>query len=332
LIVEPDSANLFHWDYYLMAGGKKLMFLGASEEVHVWFDGKVSDMQCLNFIAALRRDFGRFGKEKGRFASSLEKWSIFPNQFQAVASRCADLYEEIDAALPKIRRKVLAEKATTQSLIGNAKRKSHSKLMSAITTAPTELSVLMPVLFESFVGLIVAVLIKPAARADEAAFQAFVRSPLNEKLQNLANRCNHFARPLEQNNPAFGRYWRVVNKRNDVIHGNVDPVRDALEIVYFHGKRPLFKTGGDRIRQHWLRLIERYQPQEVLDDYLALHTFILEILDHMTPGGRRTMAMIMDDTQPGWDNRRKIGGRLFPDHVATGVFEGLRYDWQLTPH
>lgn len=64
-----------------------------------------------------------------------------------------------------------------------------------------------------------------------------------------------------------------MNKRNDVVHGNVDPVRDALEIVYFDGKRPLFKTGGDRIRQFWIRLIDRDRPQEILDDYLALHTF-----------------------------------------------------------
>ena len=134
---------------------------------------------------------------------------------------------------------------------------------------------------------------------------------------------------MVQEDPVFGRYWTVVNRRNDIIHGNVDPVRDALEAVYFHGKRPLYKTGGDRIRQHWNRLIERYRPQEVVDDYLAMHVFILDILDHMTADGRRTIEMIMEDTQPGWDNRRKKPGRLFPDHVATTVFEGMGYDWEL---
>ena len=120
-----------------------------------------------------------------------------------------------------------------------------------------------------------------------------------------------------------------MNRRNDIIHGNVDPVRDALEVVYFHGKRPLYKVGGDRIRQHWKRLIGRYRPQQVVDDYLATHAFILDILDHMTPGARRVIEMVMEDTQPGWDNRRKITGRLFPDHVVTTVFEGMRYNWQL---
>lgn len=329
LLARDDSDNLFHWDFYLKAGGANLQFVGATEEVHVHFDFEVSDKDCRAFIAALRTDFARVGQEKGRFAGTLEKWNIFPNQFLAIASRCADLYEEITTALPRIERKFLAEKLTTQALTAEKRSKSHPTLMSAITTAPTELSVLMPVLFESFIGLIVAVMVKPDIRRDAEAFGTFVRSPLNQKLTGLAERCWGFARPLVQEDPVFGRYWTVVNRRNDIIHGNVDPVRDALEVVYFHGKRPIYKTGGDRIRQHWKRLIDRYRPQEVVDDYLATQVFILDILDHMTADGRRTIEMIMEDTQPGWDNRRKKPGRLFPNHVATTVFEGMRYDWQL---
>lgn len=73
----------------------------------------------------------------------------------------------------------------------------------------------------------------------------------------------------------------------------------------------------------------RYRQQDVVDDYLAMHAFIVDILDHMTPGERRVIEMVMEDTQPGWDKRRQIAGRLFPNHVATTVFEGMRYDWQL---
>jgi hypothetical protein len=328
-LAKDDSDNLFHWDYNLRAGKKELIFIGASEEVHVWFDDDISDADCLRFIENLKADFGRVSAEKGRFARTLERWTIFPNQYLAIANRCGELYETIESALPKIDKQILADRDTTQKLMSAKQQKSHSKLMSAITTAPTELSVLTPVMFESFIGLIVAGLIKPEFKQDQVAFTAFVRSPLNDKLIQLANHCKGFARPLAQNNPAFGRYWSVVNKRNDILHGNVDPVRNALEVVYFHGKRPLFKSGGDRFRQHWLRLLDQYKPREVIDDYIAAHEFIIEILNHLTPAFRRTIGMVMEDTQPGWDNRRKILGRLFPGHLATTVFEGLRYDWQL---
>lgn len=328
-LAKDDSDNLFHWDYNLKAGEKNLLFVGASEEVQVWFDGKFSDVDCRQFIQNLRADFGRIGHEKGRFASTLEKWNIFPNQYLAIATRCADLYEAIAKALPAVDKKILSDNLTTQNLISERRRKSHSKLMSAITTAPTELSVLTPVLFESFIGLLVAGFIRPEVKRDPEAFSAFVRTPLNQKLIGLADVCRGFDRPIAQNNPAFGRYWSVVNKRNDVLHGNVDPVRDALEVVYFHGKRPLYKSGGDRIRQHWIRLLGQYRPREILEDYIATHAFIIEILNHLTPAYRRSLLLVMEDTQPGWDNKRKIFGRLFPDAVATVLFDDLRYDWQL---
>lgn len=203
--------------------------------------------------------------------------------------------------------------------------------MPSITLKATELSVLMPVMFESFVGLLVAGFIKPEVKRNHVAFTAFVRGSLKNKLTDMANQCNGFERPIEQTNPVFGRFWSVVNKRNDILHGNVDPVRDSLEVIYFHGKRPLYKTGGNRIRQFWLGLLAQYKPQEIMDDYLATHEFILEILEHLTPAHRRSVWMVMEDTQPGWDNKRKIFGRLFPSHIVTTSFPGLRYDSELTP-
>lgn len=330
-LARDDSDNLFHWDYYLKAGDATLQFVGATEEVHVWFEGRFSDADCRTFIANMRADFGRVAEEKGRFASSLEKWNIFPNQYLAIANRCAELYDTICDALPKVEKKIVADNLATQNLAREKNNKSHAKLMTAITTAPTELSVLIPVMFESFIGLLVAGFIRPEIKRNQAAFTAFVRLPLNQKLERLADNCRGFARPIEQNNPVFGRYWSVVNRRNDLIHGNVDPVRDALEVVYFHGKRPLYKSGGDRIRQLWLRLIDQYNPWGVVDDYLAMHAFIIEILDHLTPANRNSLGYIMGDSQPGWDNKRKIYGILFPEVVATSVFGELRYDWQLQP-
>ncbi len=37
----------------------------------------------------------------------------------------------------------------------------------------------------------------------------------------------------------------------------------------------------------------------------------------------------MDDTHPGYDAKRRKTGALFPGHVFTGTFEGLKYDSDL---
>lgn len=328
-LAKDDSDNLFHWDYNLKAGDRNLIFTGATQEVHVWLEDELTDAQWLEFIAKLKKDFGRVGKEKSAILASLEKWSIFPNQYLSIANRCADLHHDLATALPALKKLIFASgmRANDPAFHGNARRQG--RLMTKVTTASTELTILMPVMFESFIGLLVAGLIKPEVKRNRRMFESFVRSPLDVKLMDLANRCNGFERAIAEDNEVFRRFWRIVNKRNDVIHGNVDPVRDSLDIVYFEGKRPLYRAGGDRIMSFWRGLIDQYKPEEVIADYLLTHEFICEILDHLAPGVRAGIRPIMADTQPGWDDKRKIFGRLFPDHLSMTFYPGLRYDSDL---
>lgn len=75
--------------------------------------------------------------------------------------------------------------------------------------------------------------------------------------------------------------------------------------------------------------MRQYRPSEVMEDYVATHEFILDILDHLHPVTRDLVDRLIRDTQPAWDDRRKMFGVLFPDAVATVLFDGLRYDWEL---
>jgi len=110
----------------------------------------------------------------------------------------------------------------------------------------------------------------------------------------------------------------------------LDPVKDALEIVYFEGNKPIFPTGGDSIQSYFDGLIAQYQPEKVLANYLLAHELIIEILDHMIPSSRASIISLMSDTQPGWDEDRRRLGMLFPDYVGHFEFEGLRYDTDLS--
>jgi hypothetical protein len=91
LFAIDDSDNLFHWDWNLKAGAHDLIFIGATQEVHVKFGRSLSDAGCRRFITALKNDFARVAVDKGRFGGTLEKWPIFPNRFLTLANRCAEL-------------------------------------------------------------------------------------------------------------------------------------------------------------------------------------------------------------------------------------------------
>jgi hypothetical protein len=328
LLKRDDSDNIFHWDYYLMAGNSHLFFIGATQEVHVWTQDNLSDEDWLRLIENLKKDYQRVGSEKKKVLARLEKWSIFPNHFLSLANRCATSYEKLRKAVEIIPTLKSPSFVLEDKNRQNAAKKE-ARLYSDIMVASTELSVLTPVMFEAFIGLIVAVFIKPAVKKNKRVYESFVRGPLDVKLFDMHTRCKGFEKEIDQENPFMKKYWSVVNRRNDTIHGNVDPIRDAIDTVYFDGKVPLFRSGGDRIKSHWESIERQYKPNTILDDYITTHEFIYEIINHMRPAYRETMYVLMEEAQPGYDQKREIFGKLFPDFVAAFLMPGLKYDNEL---
>jgi hypothetical protein len=329
-MVREDSGNMINWDYLLKTDDKTLTITGAGREVHVMIEGEMTDEEWRQFASNLKADFKNYGEEKAALKNAMEKWYIFPNRFKALADRCADLHSELGAVVEEI------QSGLPQRPRGFNKRatedwgKTRSRLINALVASSIQLSILTPVMFESFIGLIAAVLLRPRVRRNRRLAEAFRRSSLDVKIYDLATRCSGFSRPIEETNPAMRAYWGVVNERNDIIHGNVDPVRDALEVVYFKGRTPFFPRGGDAVEGFFEALIEQYNPQRVLGNYVLAHELIAEILNHMDAPTRRSIIALMDDSQPGWDNDRGRSGILFPDYVATFHLPGTRYDTDLT--
>lgn len=329
-IVDEDAGNLFHWDYYLFVGDKKLSFTGAAQEVHVSIDDEFSDQDWHRFLRALKADFRRVGREKARIKDELEKWFIFPNRYLQIANRCADLHHTLSGSLPKLEGLLFANGLDPRGPDFVKHSRRQTTLLENVKSAALELPILTPVLFECFIGLIVGLLTKPEVKANQRVFEAFKRSNLDIKLYDLHTRCRGFARPISPENATLRRFLQVVARRNDIIHGNVDPVRDAVDIVYFDGKKPLYPAGGDRIIMFWRGLLQQYNPQQVMDDYLATHECIAEVLLHMEPVLQEQFQMVLSDTQPGWDDKRQKIGQLFPTALTNSYF-GLRFDSDLAP-
>lgn len=326
---KDDSDNVFHWDYNIKAGQKDLYFVGATQEVHVWVDDDFSDADWINFANALKADFGRVGKDKSKVLKELEKWVILPNHFVSTANECGEYYHEIKRSLKKLRRISKPVGKTGYDSDFKQLLNKQGRSVQKISSACIKLNILMPVMFESFLGLLIAILVRPEVRANGPIYKSFIRSNLDVKILDLATRCEGFAKPISPNNESMGRFWSVVNRRNDVIHGNLDVEKDGMDTVYFDGKTPLFRSGGDRIQSHWEGMVQNHQPERVLEDYEATHAFIYEIISHLESSMQSQIKMLIAEDSPGWDAKRSIFGKLFPSHVMSFTMDGLRYDSEL---
>jgi hypothetical protein len=120
-----------------------------------------------------------------------------------------------------------------------------------------------------------------------------------------------------------------MDKRNHMIHGNVNPEKEKIGEVYFQGTIPLFKEPGDNIDKVFEALERQYQAKTIIGDYEDMHEFFLYVRDCFRPDMRDQIWSIIEDNYPGYEVERKITGRLFPNYVVNSYLEGIRFDDEL---
>lgn len=326
---KDDSDNWIHWDFNLKAGAEDVCICGTSREIHFMISSEMSDDNWRELIIRLKRDFGRVAEQKSAVLKSFEKWVIFPNKFVDLAQVCADLHAQIRDSAGTFRRY-----KTPFGPEAHRQRKKAERLLRRLSKchrASLELALLTPILAEAFINMMVLILCKPEIRANARQFNDFIRSPIDVKLFDLAYKCRGFARPISQQGERFKQFKRVMDQRNHRIHGNCDPEEEQLEVVYFEGTRPLFVEPGDHIAKFLEGRERQYQPENVIRDYEATYSFLLEITTCLEPAVAHEFTMFIETHYPGYDVNRKKMGVLFPNYVAVGQFEGLRYDDELNP-
>jgi hypothetical protein len=325
-----DSDNIIHWEYHLRSGKVDIQIMGAGREIHFVIRENLSDQQWHDLIVRIKNDFRRVAREKSRVLRTLEKWVIFPNKFVQVASVCADLHSTMTDNVGGF------ETFRPRSAQGNERPTRRIKVAKRLSAranklygATIQLSLLTPVLAEAFINMLILMLCKLELRNDRRALDSFLRSHIHTKVFSLPQHCRGFVRSIDESTPGYKEFKRVMDRRNHAIHGNIDPVRERLETVYFERKRPIFAEAGDHLGKFYEMMEKQYQPERVLRDYEATYAFLVEIMNSLEEDLQDAFWRILEDRYPGYDVKRQITGVLFPDYIATSYMAGMRYNDEL---
>lgn len=331
ILRSDDSDNLVHWDFILRARDTDIYIMATSREVQFVIYEPMSDDDWKNLILAIKADFARVGPEKKTVLDGLEKWTLFPNKYAAIAGLCADHHAVITDVLADGDPFAFDGRAAVSASdppedAQAAKARVIPSPDAALYGACLQLALLTPIMAEAFINMVILALCRPEVRNDKRRYDAFIREQIDLKIGDLSLRCQGFAKPVDMKTDVAKAFKRVMDKRNNSIHGNIDPVREGIETVYFDGKRPLYPEGGDHIGKFKASLARHYRPLEVVADYEATHMMLLEIIEALEPDLHEQLWAILGDAYPGFDERRQKVGKLFPDRYVGGYLQGMRYD------
>jgi len=321
------SDNLFHWEFMLKAGEVDVLISGKCRAIQLTIFEVMTDEDWRDLILAIKNDYKRVAEKKSLVFKSLEHWVIFPNRYIAIADLCADLHAKITECVGAYRTygpKRYDPRKWKRSVLEMDKR------AQVVFRSGLQLSILTPILAEAFINLLILTLCKPELRTDQKELENFFRSRIHVRLLELASKCEGFRCPIDRNSAAYKRFLKVMNKRNDTIHGNHSPEREKIEKVYFEGTRPLFAEPGDQIFR-WFKAIERqYRPETIARDYEDVHEFLAELTSCLKPQYAQNFQRLEADHYPGFDVRRKKMGCLFPSNYINLYMQGERFDDDLS--
>lgn len=326
---KDDSDNWIHWDYSLKVGKADVYIAGMSREIQIMVGEPLTDQQWKELIVGIRSDYARIGPQKSAVLRSLEKYAVFQNKLVSIAGLCADLHEVIVDAPAKT---TFPKKTPPRK----SQLKAVEKAMQSVSTRANDLfgnclklQLLMPVMAEAFINMVILMFTRDAIRDDPEAYQAFVRAKIPERLALLSQNCDGFARDIDKNTEAYADFMRVIDKRNFALHGNVDPIREQIEVVYFDGRRPLFTRPGNHVEMFFEHLEAIYRPEEVVSDYEAVHAFLWEVTECLDPRTKAFFSQVIDDAYPGFELHKKRVTRILPDQIMMGMLPDMLYDDEL---
>ncbi len=273
----------------------------------------ISDWEEL--LEIIKGDFKNWGSKISQVRKSLEHWNLFINPF----ARLKNIVNQGRSRLADIDLSLTPPQRTNPDKYPEKFEVDLDRYVKNIQEAAflsTNLRMVTPVYAESFINLLIFLLAKQEIKDDERLYQDLVRKQIDVRVKSLPHYCQGFIDRPSENDEPFKNFLRLMNRRNIVLHGNVDPMSLKFDEVWFDEYTPLFKDEMPFAERATYHLLKHIEPPEVIADIDVVESFIKYLLDRLDAGVREQVERLSEDSYPGWREDTKRVGSLFPGHVV----------------
>ncbi|UAY53195.1 hypothetical protein [Ferruginibacter albus] len=322
----PTSDNIIHWQYALSTKDSFINIWGKTSVLE--FSIKTSDNTTLSnndwdaLVSNIKKDFKKYDKEMKEVQSKFEQWSLFINPFTRIEHTLQGYIqqleklnlEEVQTGTPKSKEDINKYQKDLEKWTKN---------ISKAASLGTTIRMLCPVMAESFINLILLVFRKDEYKNDERLYEGLIRDHIDIRVKTLHLHCTCFPNQIDYSSNAFKKFHTLMNKRNDFLHGNIDPYKLIVEDVWFDQNTiPLFENDEGMIRRMMRNYCTNVERSKAIEDFQTISDLIELILMAMDSNSLKIFVQLMSDRMPGINKKTKRLGVLFP---SDKLVEGFVY-------
>lgn len=318
------SENFVEWHYMLQKEYIIFEIFGSSRflELRIYAkDNKgIGTISWDIFVESIQKLIKSEAKRISDEKQELENWSLFINTYKRLRILVDEFYQKLTSIS-------LKEPEPLKLITTKENWEAYQKDLIAYTrnviearNIGTTLRMVIPVLAESFVNLIIFILAKEQIKNDPRLYDDLLRKNIDIRVKSLPLYCNGFKEEINQNDENVKSFFRMMNKRNDFLHGNINPAKHTFDNIFFDGTIPLFSSEKDIAVELARESLFDVEPATVAEDYNTAIRFIDYIIDNLHGEFKEIVKMIIEKQQLGWNNVTKRIGILFSDTLmAAGL-------------
>lgn len=319
LFRKDDSDNFIHWEWTLRHAAGIVTIQGMNFRTEVNLHGPVivdpddRDRLAVQFKA----NFPAYGKGMSKVRHHLEDWTEFVNPHQRIRRAVAHLMEEFDELklVPEVERIDDHWAEVDSDSLQERWQETATRYAKGFSISFAIRSML-PVMAESYVNLVMSILLRAELRNDERLRDNAVRQPIDVRIKLLSVNCEGLIQQPDYTAEPCRRYHSLVNERNDLLHGNVVVEKLRFNDVYFFGRVPIFRE----YRSMWQRSLDIEMQAvgllNVREEKNVVESMIAYLESCMHPNVREHVRQAAASYELGWNKQTGRLGVLFPPHLV----------------
>lgn len=322
-----DSDNLIHWEWTLRHAGGLFSIQGhnfrTEFHLHGSIEGAIDEEDFTSeLIRQVKDDFSNHGKDMGRVRGTLESWVEFVNPYQRIKRSVDKLISELDQ-LQLDSETDHFESIWSQNATARIPDPDRKREWAAVAERYSKglgicfgIRSMLPVLAESYVNLLLYILMRPELKTDARLRENAIRQPIDVRIKSLGISCVGFASHPDYKTEACRKYHSLVNERNDLLHGNVVINKLEFNEVYFFGTVPIFRD----YRSMWERALGVEMAAVGLDRVREEVETVQELIAYLTSclddDVREQVELLAERYELGLNNSTQRLGVLFPNWLV----------------
>ncbi|MBW4529451.1 MAG: hypothetical protein KME02_02065 [Aphanothece saxicola GSE-SYN-MK-01-06B] len=274
-----------------------------------------------DFLLAIKQDFQRVASSMKEVRKGLERWKVFLNPYFRLKTMIESQLQELeDLKLGDLEE---PSQPRTEEEVESFREVFSKAAINFSKAAQISLGVRMlaPVWAESFVNLLIFAMARPEVRSDKRLYEGIVRQNIDVRIRGLHLYCTGFASHVKYDEwDACKRFHTMMNGRNDLLHGNVDPEFTTFDELFFEKKTPLFIEFKDFSFLSYKASLLKASPEQALEDYQIVQDLASHVLLCIENKPREEIVRLVLTRDLGWDENRQRVGILFPSHMVDAAF------------